>query len=165
MDRIVKYIIMFIVLVLLQALLFSNFDYFGFICPYIYILFILALPIGFNIYWSMLLAFFIGLLIDIFSNTPGVHMSSTVLIAAIRNPWLSRVISNDEIGYVEPSLQKLGLANFLRYSVLLILIHHIVLFFAEACSFDYAWFTFLKAIVNSVVTSIIILCYYAISKS
>jgi len=164
MDRVIRYIVMFIVLVLLQVLLFSNINYFGFICPYIYILFILALPLGFNRYAYMGLAFLLGFIIDMFSNTPGVHIAATVVIAFVRDYWVSFILPNNEIGRVEPSMKKLGMANYIRYSLALVLAHHLILFFAEAWSISYAWFTILKALANTVVTMLLIICYYLISK-
>lgn len=155
---------MFVVLVLLQVLLFGNIDYFGFVSPYVYILFILALPIGFNRYWSMLLAFLLGFLIDMFSNTPGVHIAASVAVAFVRDYWIDVVLPHTDMDRVEPSLKKLGLSNFLKYAVVLVLFHHLILFFAEAWSFTDAWFTILKAIVNTIVTMLLIFCYYLISR-
>lgn len=162
MDRVIRYVVMFIALVLLQVVLFSNIDYFGFICPYVYILFFLALPIGFNCYGAMGLAFFMGLLIDIFSCTPGVHIASTVFFAFVRDYWISIILPHNELGYVEPSISKLGFANFIKYSLPLVLVHHLILFFAESWSFVDAWFAIVKAIANAVVTMLLIISYYLI---
>lgn len=164
MDKIIRYIILFVVLFLIQVVLFCNIDYFGFICPYVYILFFLALPIGFNIYGAMGLAFLMGLLIDIFGNTPGVHIASTVLLAFVRDYWIEIALPNNEIGKVEPSLAKLGISNFLRYAAPLVLAHHLILFFAESWSFVDAWFAVVKAIVNAIVTMLLIVSYYLLKK-
>lgn len=162
MDKVIRYTMMFIVLVLLQAVLFGNIDYFGFICPYVYVLFFLALPIGFNQYGAMGLAFFMGLLIDVFSSTPGVHIASTVLLAFVRDYWIGFVLPHNELGHVEPSINKLGFTNFIKYSLPLVLAHHLILFFAESWSFVDAWFAIVKAIANAVVTMLLIISYYLI---
>lgn len=164
MEKIVREIVMFVVLILLQVLIFSNIDYMGYICPYIYILFILSLPIGFNIYASMGLAFLLGLIIDMFSNTPGVHIAATVAVAFSRDYWFNFVMPHNELGAVEPSLGRLPVTSFLKYTVGLVLMHHLILFFAEAWTFTAAWFTFLKAVMNTIITMLLILCYYLISK-
>lgn len=164
MNSILKQTGFFIVLVLLQVLLFSNIDYIGYVSPYIYILFILTLPLGFNKYASMGLAFLMGFVIDMFSNTPGVHISATVALAYARDYWVEIVLPHNEMGAVEPSLRKLGLNNFLRYTIGLVLLHHLILFFAEAWSFSYAWLTILKAILNTIITTLLIVCYYLVTK-
>ncbi|MCQ2335624.1 MAG: rod shape-determining protein MreD [Paludibacteraceae bacterium] len=164
MDRVIRYTVMFIVLVLLQAVLFGNIDYFGFICPYVYVLFFIALPIGFNCYGAMGLAFLMGLLIDIFSCTPGVHIASTVLLAFVRDYWIKVILPHNELGSVEPSMSNLGFGNFIKYSLPLVLAHHLILFFAESWSFTDAWFAIVKAVVNAVITMMLILSYYLIKR-
>ena len=164
MDNVLRQILFFIVLVLIQVLLFSNIDYMGYVSPYVYVLFILSLPLGFNKYASLGIAFLLGLVIDMFSNTPGVHISATVAMAYARDYWVGFVLPNNEMGPVEPSLGKLGLRNFLSYTIGLVLLHHLILFFAEAWSFSLAWFTVLKAVLNTVITTLLIVCYYLITK-
>lgn len=164
MEKVIRETVMFLVLLLLQALIFSNMDYMGYICPYIYILFILSLPIGFNIYASMGLAFLMGLFVDMFSNTPGVHIAATVAVAYGRDFWFGFIMPHNDMGAVEPSLGRLRLASFLKYTVGLVLFHHLILFFAEAWTFAGAWFTIFKAVLNTIVTTLLILCYYLITK-
>ncbi|HPG54873.1 MAG TPA: rod shape-determining protein MreD, partial [Candidatus Enterocola sp.] len=67
-ESILRNTVLFIVLVFLQVVLFDNIDYFGFISPYIYVIFILSLPVGINKNWAMILSFILGMLIDMFSN-------------------------------------------------------------------------------------------------
>ena len=164
MEKTIKETVMFVVLLLLQVLLFGNIDYMGYICPYVYILFILALPIGFNIYASMGLAFLMGLFVDMFSNTPGVHIAASVVVAFSREYWFDFIMPHSDIRDVEPSLGRLGVNSFLKYTIGLVLLHHLILFFAEAWSFAGAWFTIAKALLNTIVTTLFILCYYIISK-
>lgn len=76
-----KYTIMLVVLVLLQVLLLNNIQFSGYINPYMYVLFILLLPFETPRYLLLLLGFFLGLLVDIFSNTPGFHASATTFLA------------------------------------------------------------------------------------
>ncbi len=164
MDRVIRYSALFIVLLLLQVMLFGNIGYFGFICPYIYVLFFLALPIGFNRYGAMGLAFLMGLLVDIFSCTPGVHIASAVLLAFVRDYWIGVVLPHNELGYVEPSVWRLGFSNYIKYSLPLVLAHHLILFFAESWSFMDAWFVIVKSIANAVITMLMILSYYLIKR-
>lgn len=163
-EKVIRETVLFVVLLLLQVLIFSNIDYMGYLCPYVYILFILSLPIGYNIYAAMSLAFAMGFFVDIFSNTPGVHIAASVAVAYIRDMWFGFIMPHSEMRNMEPSLGKLGVSSFLKYTVGMVFIHHLILFFAEAWTFTAAWFTIIKAVLNTVVTTLLIFCYYLISK-
>ena len=82
---VVQNIISFILLVLVQVLALNNIQFLGYINPYIYILFILSLPVRLPQWITLLLGFVLGLTIDTFSNTMGTHAFATVLIAFLRN--------------------------------------------------------------------------------
>lgn len=153
-----KYIIMFILLVFVQVLILNNIQFSGYINPYIYILFILLLPLTIPGYFLLLLSFFLGITIDIFSNTPGVHAGASVLLGFVR-PGISRLVASREFidkGY-NPSLSQLGFANFLKYVTISVLIHHLFLFYAEVFSFSDFLNTFLRFIFSSIFSIIIIL--------
>ena len=70
----------FILVILIQVFVLNNIRFSGFINPYIYILFILMLPVRFPRWLSLILGFITGMIIDSFTNTPGVHTFATVLI-------------------------------------------------------------------------------------
>ncbi|HNQ38403.1 MAG TPA: rod shape-determining protein MreD, partial [Prolixibacteraceae bacterium] len=69
----IRYPVMFVVLVLLQVLLFNQIHLGGFLNPFMYVLFILLLPLSMPRYAVLLLSFFLGMTIDWFSNSPGLH--------------------------------------------------------------------------------------------
>ena len=81
MLSLLQNIFSFIVLILLQVLVLNNVQFLGFLNPYIYILFILSLPVKFPRWITLILGFVLGLIIDVFSNTIGTHAFATVLIA------------------------------------------------------------------------------------
>ena len=113
--------------------------------PFPYIGFILLLPHTFQRGWSIVLAFFLGLVIDVFSNTPGIHASASVLVAFIRIPWLGVTTdsSNEEL---DLTISFLGLAKFTMFVLPLILIHHFMLFTLENEGFKWAGILFSKII-------------------
>ncbi|GAB1416438.1 rod shape-determining protein MreD [Paludibacter sp.] len=150
-------IVRFIVLIIVQIFILNNIKLFGYINPYIYILFIFALPVRFSRPLSLLLAFILGLIIDSFSNTPGMHTFSTVLIAYLRNPVIKLFTSIEEGANPEPSFYSFGIAGYIKYVVTLIIIHHFTFFLLEVFSFTGFSYTFLRIILNSIITSIIIL--------
>jgi rod shape-determining protein MreD len=153
-----KYLLQFVALVVMQLLIFNNIELSGFINPYIYILFILLLP--FEVPGLVLLfsAFMTGLVIDLFMGTPGVHSTATVLMAFAR-PGVLAIFSPRE-GYQSgtlPRLQQFGLEWFAKYAVMLVLIHHFTLFYLEVLTFHHFFSTFLRALLSALLTSLILI--------
>jgi len=153
----VQIIIQFVVLVLLQLLLFNNIRFSGFINPYVYVLFFILLPFDFSGSLMLVLALIMGLILDLFMGTPGVHSFATILIAFARPGVLNLIAPHD--GYdlnTLPRVSQMGLIWFVKYAVIIIVIHHLVLFYAEVFSFSHFFFTLLKVILSSVFTLVFI---------
>ncbi len=153
---IVKYGIIFIVLVLSQVLFLNQVQFSGFINPYIYILFIMLLPVNAPKYILLLSAFAIGLTVDIFSNTLGIHAFASVFISYLR-PLIIGVITNREEDMLEyPGMAQNGFLWFLYYTALMVVIHHLVLFYVEVFSFVNFFDTLYRVILSSVFSIFII---------
>src|SRR5258705_6800678 len=100
----------FIVLVGLQVTILNNIQLSGYINPYLYVLFILLLPVKFPKIPAMVLAFVLGLTVDVFTNTIGIHAGATVFMAYAR-PFVLKVFSPRD-GYetdAVPNIKDLGL--------------------------------------------------------
>ncbi|HNQ68272.1 MAG TPA: hypothetical protein PKN32_07830 [Bacteroidales bacterium] len=154
----IKYILLFIVSVLSQTLVFDNIYFSSYINIFIYILFLLLLPIETNKFVVLGLSFILGLSIDIFNSTPGIHASATVLIGYLR-PAILRLYAPRE-GYEPnkfPSIKNHGLNWFIKYSISIILIHHIFLFFVDAYGFSHFFYTMGKILISSVFSLIFII--------
>ncbi len=157
-NLIFRNILRFIVLMLLQVLVFNNIHVFSYITPFIYILFILLLPFETPRWLMLLLGFILGIIMDVFSNTGGIHTSATVLIAYIR-PWAQNTISSKqeyEPG-IQPGIKNMGFRWFFLYSLILTTIHHIVLFYLEVFRFSDFFQTMYHALLNMVYTMVFIL--------
>ena len=154
---VVQNIISFILLVLVQVLALNNIQFLGYINPYIYILFILSLPVRLPQWVTLLLGFLLGITIDAFSNTMGTHAFATVLIAFLRNGIIKLFTSIEEGNNPVPSFYTFGVAAYVKYVILMTLVHHTTLFFLEAFSFSLFWVVFFKVILSSIVTILIIL--------
>ena len=150
-----RYILRFIVLVLVQVLFLSNMSFLGFATPYLYILFILTFPIRFPRPLFLILAFALGLTIDMFMNTLGLHIFATVLIAFVRPYILNLLISKGD-AYQYPNLETLKIEGFAKYTVAMVFIHHTVLFTLEAFSFRQFWMVLLSILLNGIITSVLI---------
>lgn len=147
----------FVVLVTVQVLALNNIQFFGFINPYIYILFIFSLPVKLPRWITLILAFILGLSIDIFLNTPGIHAFATVLIAFLRNGTIKLFTEIEEGNNPVPSFYTFGVGSYIKYVVTLVFIHHFTLFLLESFSFNHIGLTLLKVLFNSIITILIIL--------
>lgn len=156
MPLVFQLIIRFIFLILIQIFVLDNIQFLGYINPMIYILFILSLPIRFPKWLSLILAFILGFIIDVFSNTLGMNTFATVFLAFVRVPIINLIISFDEGANPAPSFQNFGVNNYVKYVILCVFIHHLILFMTESFSFTSFWFTLIKTLLSSVVTILLI---------
>ena len=157
MERILNRIAWFVGLAFVQALLLNNISLFGLATPFIYVYFILALDKDTDPISLMAMAFALGLVIDIFSNTPGVNAGASVLLAFLR-PSLLRLFSpRDEYENFEPGIYTLGIWPFVRYAFVSVLLHHTVLFFLEAFSFAHIGFLLLRILCSALLTVVLIM--------
>jgi len=164
--KILQNIIRFVFLILLQVLVLNHVQWSGFVNPYIYVLFILLLPYETPKWLLLLSAFLLGLMIDMFGNTSGMHAAATVLMAFAR-PGILRLIAPRDGYESETKLTAfvMGFKWFITYVSLAVLLHHAAYFFIEAFSFSEFFFTFFKALLNSLITILlIILGQYIFSK-
>jgi rod shape-determining protein MreD len=152
-----KYLLIFVVSVLLQVLIFNNILIARVISPFFYILFILLLPIETPRSLLLFLSLSLGLSIDIFTNTPGVHASASLLIGFFRPGILGLISSRETLDSVAaPRVQNMGLQWFLTYTTFLVIIHHLFLFFIEAFTFQGVLITLIRVVLSSVLSVILI---------
>lgn len=143
----------FVLLILLQVLVLNNLQIGSLFNPYLYILFILLLPFATPKWLLLLSAFLLGITLDIFCNTIGMHIITSVFIAFIRPGVINSISSNKDYEQFDaPNIRDLGLVWFLSYSTILIFVHHFLFFFLEAFSFNGFFHTFFKAILSSFLT-------------
>ena len=151
-------IVYFIVYLLAQVMVFKQLVLFNTAFCFLYLAFILLLPIETNTLILMLTAFILGFCVDIFYDSLGLHALSLVLVAYLRNYWLGTITPQGGYDAGEgPTLAVNGLQWFMVYALPLVFIHHFVLFFTEAGGFGIFWFTMLKVITSMTFTMSVIL--------
>jgi hypothetical protein len=148
----------FVLLLLLQVLIVNNIRIGLYINPYVYILFILLLPFSTPRWVLLVLAFALGLSVDWFMSTTGLHASATVLMAFLR-PWVIRLVSGTQVQDFDESNNILSKDKtwFFTYSVMLVIFHQTALYFLEAFSFHQFGHTLLRIFLSVVVTEALIL--------
>jgi hypothetical protein len=147
---------MFVSLVLVQVLIFNQVQFGGFFNPYVYILFVILLPLSTPRYLVLILAFILGFIIDVFSNSLGVHAAATVFIAYMK-PLIIRIISNREDDKSDyPGLHQNKLIWFLSYVAIMVLLHHLLLFYLEVYTFANFLNTLFRVVLSSLFSIIVI---------
>ena len=125
--------------VLLQVLILNNVHIAGYATPFLYIYFILKFASGTSRNELMLWAFFFGLTIDIFADTPGMNAAATVLLAFLRPSLLRLFTPRDNLDSIIPSFKSMGITPFLKYTTASVFVHSLALLSIEFFSFTSIW--------------------------
>lgn len=144
----------FVLLMLVQVLLLDQLDVAnGWLVPYLYVLFLIMLPFELPGWAGLLIGAATGLAMDAFSSTPGMHMSACTVMMFARIRLLRLMAPRDgyEFG-MRPTVPRMGLAWFATNAGVLILLHHLWLFFAEVHRFDAFLGTLLRALLSAAFT-------------
>src|SRR2546425_1254488 len=122
--KIYNNLLRFLFLILLQVVILNHVQWSGYVNPYVYILFIMLLPLETPKWAVLFLGLVTGLAIDMFANTGGLHAAATTLMAFAR-PGVLKLISPRDDYEPETALtpQKMGLKWFITYVAFLTLIH------------------------------------------
>jgi len=164
MPVVLQNIFRFFLLVLFQVLVLNNIQFLGYINPYVYILFILALPVRTPRWFSLLLAFGLGLTLDMFSNTGGMHAFATVMVAFLRDGTIKLFTAIDEGNNPTPSFHSFGVSAYVKYVVMLVFVHHTTLFIMESFSLMHFWLMLAKILLSTFVTVLLILGIQSLNK-
>ena len=162
-NSILRFGLIFVLLILAQILLFNNIQFSGYVNPYVYMMFILLLPVEAPAWLVLFLSFGTGMIIDFFSGSVGMHAFASTLAGFVR-PLVLRSVSPRD-GYepgAEPSMLNYGFRWFLVYSAVIILVHHTTLFFIEVFRITDFFRISLRIILSAVfsLTFILIIEFY-----
>ncbi|MDO4229487.1 MAG: rod shape-determining protein MreD [Capnocytophaga sp.] len=155
----IKNTFLFIILVLLQVLIFNHIGYLGYIHPMVYLIFILIFPYREERIPFLFAAFLIGLWVDIFSNTGGIHAASSVFVAYIRSRII-RIVFGQNFEYQEIKLPTLPFAKVFSYTTIIVVLHHTLFYFLEVFNFNHLFTTILK--IGTASASTIAVCLLSI---
>ena len=148
----------FVGLVLIQVLVLNQMHISGYATPFLYIYFILKINSKVGRNELMLWSFMLGLIVDIFGNTPGMNAAAATCLAFSRSSLLrlSTLRSEDEAFY--PGIKSLGVSSFSRYALLASVLFCTVLLLIDTFSFFHVGRLILKIIASTISTFIFIFC-------
>jgi rod shape-determining protein MreD len=127
--------------------------------PLIYPLILLLLPVNTPHWLTMLLGFMVGITMDLFSNTPGVHASACVVLGYVR-PYLLNLFFQQnikELGDTVPTLFRMGFRSFLLYILFALVIHHCYYYIIQIWSFKNILLIVYKTILSTLLSIILII--------
>ncbi len=156
-----------VLLLALQVLVVRNLVLFDYAFAFVYVGIILLWPRETNPLWLLLLAAGIGLLVDVFYDTLGIHAAATTLLAFLRPTVLKLIMPSGgyELGD-ETRISSMGVSWFVRYAVPLLVIHHLTLFFIEAAEVALLPLAMLKALASAGLTLLLLLLFqYALEPA
>ncbi len=154
----------FVILVFFQVTIFNNIHFFGFVTPYPYILFILLYPLNTNRHLSLLFSFLLGLILDVFSNSGGVHTTACITLAFFRESLLKMSFGYSYEYHMMRITDKFS-SELMIYVVTSVLIHHTVLISLEVFNFDFLLEIVIRIIASSLFTILLIFLIIGLIKS
>ncbi|HLF51603.1 rod shape-determining protein MreD [Flavobacterium sp.] len=153
----------FILLLAAQIVIFNNIDFLGYINPFPYILFIILFPVNGNKSGLLLASFCLGIIMDLFSNSGGVHTASCLVLAYYR-PYIFKFSFG--LSYEYQTVRLNDVLNTQRFSFILIsvVIHHLTLFLLEVFQLNFLWDILLRTLLSTIFTIIVCIVLIYIFK-
>lgn len=155
----------FILLLTAQVTIFNNINFLGYINPFPYILFIILYPVNGNKSGLLVSSFLLGLTMDLFLNSGGVHAASCVLLAYFR-PSIFKFSFGLSYEYQTVRLNDVLTPERFSFILIAVVLHHIILFILEIFTFEFFWSIIIRTLISTLFTIIIsILIIYLIKPS
>ena len=151
MNKLTSNIFTAIFLIITQVIIFNNINLFGYLNPFVYIVFIIYYPIKNDRIFFIFISFLMGLVIDVFSDTLGLHAAASVTIAYLR-PIFLKISFGQAYIYQVIKFKNIDLKDKLIYISLLSIVHHVVLFSLEIFNFSKTLFVLEKSLISSIFT-------------
>ena len=145
-------------MVFMQVFLLKNVTFYNMATPYFYILFILLLPFEIPNILLFVLSFVLGITIDAFYDTPGLHAAACVVLALVRILFINITVQKEGFdNEPEPTLSIMGFRWFFTYTIVLTVVHHFFLLNLEVFSFSEIQYTLSRVVLSSLFTVFLIL--------
>ena len=160
-----KYIGIFVMLLFLQVFLLDNLHWLGLVHPFIYLWAILMLPIELPRWVQMFIGAAIGMVMDLFTHAPGIHMAGCVMAAYLRPLMVAGYVQDIDRMKGAITITAIGMGNYLRLLAVLVVVHHTIVFMLEAFTFSHFGFTLLQIILSSLFSYAPILMFEYLRKN
>ena len=160
LSETLKYSLIFILFNALQVIWVKDFAFYNLGFCFMYLAFIISLPLSIPVPLMLLIAFANGIIIDSFYDTMGIHAAATVAVAYFRKHILNLLTplgGYEEVSVI--SIEAISLQWYIIYISVLVFLHLSILFFIEASGFGFFFWTLLKIICSTLLTTFMIVSF------
>lgn len=144
----------FVLLLAVQIIIFNNMNFLGYISPFPYLLFIILYPVNGNKSGLLIASFLLGLIMDMFSNSGGIHATACLILAYFR-PYIFKFSFGLSYEYQTVKLNDVLTPERFSFILLSVVIHHFTLFLLEAFQLSFFLDILLRTLLSSVFTILI----------
>ncbi len=146
----------FVLLVLLQVVVLNQINFLGYVNPSLYILFLLVLPINYPSWQVILLGFLLGLSVDFFEDTGGIHAAACLVISYFR-PGLLRASYGLSYDYQTMKFHDTSIKERLTFVITMVFIHQLVLSLLVFFNFSHIILILKNTLFSGIFTVLLIL--------
>lgn len=156
-------ILRFILLLAAQIVVFRNIDFGGYVNPFPYILFIILYPVNGNKNGLLIASFLLGIIMDMFCDSGGVHATACLILAYFR-PYIFKFSFG--LSYEYQTVRIIDVLTPERFSFILItvVLHHFILFLLEVFQLSLLWVILVRTIFSTIFTILICILLIYIFK-
>lgn len=162
--ELINRLVMFVALFVAQVLILNHVHLLGVGTPLLYVYFAITFRRNFPKWLVLVSCFLLGLLIDVFSNTPGLAACTMTLVALAQTYLIELVAPRDSAEDLEASAKVLGLTKFVTLSALLTLLYCLVFFALEAFNFFDVLLWLARSVISFVLTMVLILAVESVRR-
>ena len=155
----------FVLLLAFQVIIFNEINFLGYINPFPYILFIMLYPVNGSKAGLLLSSFALGLIMDLFLNSGGVHTTACLTLAYLR-PSIFKFSFGLSYEYQTVKINESLSPERFSFILISVILHHLILFILEIFTFEFFFRIILRTLLSTLVTTIIcILIIYLIKPN
>lgn len=162
-SAVIKSFVQFFLLLAAQIIIFNNIDLFGYINPFPYILFIILFPVNGNKQLLIVTSFLLGITMDLFSNSGGVHAAACLILAYAR-PYIFKFAFGLSYEYQTIKINDALTPERFSFLLVAVVIHHFALFILEVFQLSSLWDILLRTVIGTLFTLLICIILIYIFK-
>jgi rod shape-determining protein MreD len=146
----------FIFVAALQIFLVNNIELFGYVTPYLYVLFILLYPINSSRELFLVLCFLLGFTIDVFENSGGIHAAACLCMGYLR-PLALKTSFGVSYEYNTIKINDMPLGGRITYVAVLVFVHHLILYSLEIFDLDHTLLLLKTVLIGTLFSSVLLI--------
>ncbi len=153
-----QFSLIFVLMVLVQSIIFNRLVLFSVAVAYVFIYFIVKLPMNLSGSKVIALSFLIGFVIDVFSDTPGMNSLASTCLGACRHTILRLYVPReDDVVHRIPSIGSLGWGVFSKYVLTMSLLYSLLFTLIDRFGFFHPLAMAERVVGSTLLTSVMIL--------